>query len=287
MASQCGRTWRHAPRRPLQGTAPGPGGYQPFCFHTLLSTAYQTWLLWLSQMTLCSKTARGMPSHGASGNRKPTRGSRADYSKVTIHLLEVKCTYDLRVHDMVEPALQIWPTCYALPASGVLCVCTLSSLAAQALCARTMTGSWRLWGVRTQSLLKALSIDSIRRTSRILEIRRPYLTSPAELKGNGGATGSTDGGSGGGPATDAGDGLNASGPSAGQSGSRARPAPKRHREPDDGAPARPATLVLSNTGRRVWQHKHSCMTERMKSRKTVTLLKRRRGRWRMCLHGEQ
>ncbi len=105
-----------------------------------------------------------------------------------------------------------------------------------------------------QSLLKELTIHSIRRISRILEIRRPYLTSPAELEGTGGATGGTDGtdsGSGGGPATDAGDGSNASGPSAGQSGSGARPAHKRHREPDDGAPARPATLVLSNTGRRI------------------------------------
>ncbi len=37
----------------------------------------------------------------------------------------------------------------------------------------------------------------------------------------------------------------------------------------------------------LWQHKHSCMTKRMQSRKTVALLKRRRGRWRMCLHGEQ
>ena len=52
-------------------------------------------------------------------------------------------------------------------------------------------------------------------------------------------------------AADAGDGSNASGPSAGQSGSGARPASKRHREPDDGAPALPATLVLSNTGRRI------------------------------------
>jgi len=58
-------------------------------------------------------------------------------------------------------------------------------------------------------------------------------------------------GSGGGPATDAGDGSNAPGPSAGQGGSGARPAPKRHREPDDGGPARPATLVLSSTGRRI------------------------------------
>ncbi len=51
-------------------------------------------------------------------------------------------------------------------------------------------------------------------------------------------------------AADAGDGSNASGPSAGQSGSGARPASKRHREPDDGATL-PATLVLSNTGRRI------------------------------------
>jgi len=79
-----------------------------FTASTRCPAQHTRWLLWLSQMTLCSKTARGMPSHSASGNRKPTRGSgnRADYSKVAIHLLEVKYTCDLRVHDMVEPALQ-------------------------------------------------------------------------------------------------------------------------------------------------------------------------------------
>ena len=45
-----------------------------------------------------------------------------------------------------------------------------------------------------QSLLRELSIHSIRRTSRILEICRPYLTSPAELEATGGATGGTDDG---------------------------------------------------------------------------------------------
>ncbi len=60
-----------------------------------------------------------------------------------------------------------------------------------------------------QSLLKELSIHSIRRTSCILEIRRPCLTSPAKLEGTGGATGGIDGGSGGGPAADAGHGSNA------------------------------------------------------------------------------
>ena len=36
----------------------------------------------------------------------PWERNRTDYSKVTSHLLEIKCTYDLRVHDMVEHALQ-------------------------------------------------------------------------------------------------------------------------------------------------------------------------------------
>ncbi len=39
----------------------------------------------------------------------PWERNRGYYSKVTIHLLEVKYTCDLRVHDMVEPALQASP----------------------------------------------------------------------------------------------------------------------------------------------------------------------------------
>ncbi len=112
-----------------------------------------------------------------------------------------------------------------------------------------------------QSLLKELSIHSIRWTARTLEIRRPYLTSPAEFQRRPERSG-------------------------------ARPAPKRRRGLGDGAPV----YALPHCA----QHKHgspypahscstntSCMTKRMKVRKTVTLLKRRHGRWRIYLHSEQ
>ena len=76
------------------------------------------------------------------------------------------------------------------------------------------------------------------------------LLSPAELEATGGATGGTDGGGGCGPATDAGDGWNASGPSAGQSGSGARPTrPSATANPMAVPLHALPQFVLSNTGR--------------------------------------
>jgi len=107
VASQCGRTWGHAPRRPLQGTAPGPGGYQIYCFHTLPSTAHQMAIMVVSD-DFVFKDCQGnaVTQRQWKPQAHPWERNRADYSKVAIHLLEVKYTCDLRVHDMVEPALQ-------------------------------------------------------------------------------------------------------------------------------------------------------------------------------------
>ncbi len=116
-----------------------------------------------------------------------------DYSKVTVHLLEVKYTYDLRVHDMVEPALQQhedlanmlrtagkWGAVHVHPfiigGAGIMRKDN-----------HRITETLGLGEAARQSLRKDLSIHSIRRTSRILEIRRPYLTSPAKLEGTGAA----------------------------------------------------------------------------------------------------
>jgi len=242
------------------GTAPGPGGYQIFCFHMLPSIPDMATMVVSDDFMFKDCQGNAVTRRHWKPHAHPWERNRADYSMVTIHLLEVKYTYDLRVHDMVEPALQqhedlanILRTAGKWGAVRVHPF-IIGGAGIMRKDNDRILETLGLGEAAIQSLLKELSIHSILRTSRILEICRPYLTSPAELEGTGGATGGTDGtddGSGGGPATDAGGRSNAPALSAGQGGSGARPAPKRHREPDDGAPARPATLVLSSTGRRI------------------------------------
>jgi hypothetical protein len=102
---------------------------------------------------------------------------------VTLHLLEVKYTYDLQVHALVQSAeSQHWDLRDALLTKGWGAVEMHPIIigAAGMMRQKTLDVLQELGVLGAEKkLLTQLSLDSIRSTSQMIAIRRPYLISHA------------------------------------------------------------------------------------------------------------